>query len=296
VSTLISIDGALPVAPGAPGSHISALDRGLLHGDGVFEVLRTFGGAPFRLGDHLTRLARACACVHITLPVTLETIANEVSIALAASGDAESHLRISVTRGEGGRGPRIQRDERARRIVMVSPLVLPSEAVYARGISVALVAAAHGSDVTGLAGVKSLAYLRQALALELARTRGADDALLVTNSGDVLEGATSTIAVALGGILRSPPQSAGILPGITWDTVAGLARADGLTIESRMLTPRDVYGADEVMLLSSVRGLMPVVTADGVAIGAGVPGPIATRLRARFLSHAMSVARSERVG
>ena len=237
MSTLISIDGGPPVAPGAPGSQISALDRGLLHGDGVFEVLRTYGGAPFRLHDHLARLTRGCAQVHLALPVTLDALASEVSIALAASGNPERHLRIVVTRGEGGAGPRIppqdRAGERARRLVVVSPLRLPSEAEYARGLSVALVSAALERDAAGLAGVKALSYLRQALALEVARARGADDALMVTQSGDVLEGATSTVVVLRRGVLRSPPESAGILAGITWDTVATLARAEGLVVESR---------------------------------------------------------------
>lgn len=296
MGTLVSIDGGRAVASDDPAARVSVLDRGLLHGDGVFEVLRTYGGAPFRLEDHLARLALGCAAARLALPVAVDVLEGEVRAALALTGRPESHLRVLLTRGEGGAGPRIRGDERARRIVVVSPLRLPSEAEYARGVTVSLVAAAHGRDATGLVGSKALAYLRQALALEIARSRGADDALLVTDSGDVLEGATSTIVVARGGVLQSPPLSAGVLPGITWATVAALARTDGLRVEARMLTPRDIYDADEVMLLSAVRGVMPVVVADGVPIGAGVPGPLGTRLRARLTAHAMSVALRDPVG
>lgn len=296
MGTLVSIDGADPAVPNGPGATVSALDRGLLHGDGVFEVLRTYAGVPFRLGDHLARLARGCVTARITLPVSVDVLASEVRRVLVAAGNPESHVRLVVTRGEGDAGPRIRGGERARRIVVVSPLRLPSEADYARGVSVALVAAAPGVDATGLAGTKVVSYLRQALALELARERGAQDALLITERGEVLEGATSNVVVVRRGVLRSPPSSAGVLAGITWDTVAALARANGRPVEARMLTPRDVYDADEVMLLSSVRGVMPVVAADGAPIASGAPGPVTRSLRAQLLAHAMSVAPRDAVG
>ena len=296
MGTVVSIDGAPPAGPDEPGARLSALDRGLLHGDGVFEVLRTYGGAPFRLGDHLARLARSCATARLALPVGLDVLASEVLRAHAHAGNDESHLRVVVTRGEGGAGPRLRGGERARRIVIASPLRLPTEHDYARGVTVALVSAAPGADPLGLAGCKALSYLRQTLALEVARARGADDALLVTAAGEVLEGATSAVVIARGGVLRSPPASAGVLASITWDTVAGLAEADGWRVEARMLTPREIYDADEVMLLSSVRGVMPVVGADGAPIASGAPGPLALRLRAQLAARAMSVALGERVG
>lgn len=296
MGTVVSIDGAVPVEPDAPGARVSALDRGLLHGDGIFEVLRTYSAAPFRLAAHLERLAEGCASARISLPVHVEVLAAEVRAALAAAGNTESHVRVVVTRGDGGAGPRIRGDEHARRIVVVSPLRLPSEEDYAQGVSVALVSAGHAPDATGLAGKKALSYLRQALALELARARGADDALLVTDSGDVLEGATSSVVLVRAGALVSPPTSAGVLRGITWGAVADLARGGGLRVESRMLSPRDVYDADEVMLLSSVRGVMAAVAVDGVRIGPGVPGPVTVRLRAQLEVHAKTVAQQERVG
>lgn len=313
MKTLVSIDGAPPVAADDPAARVGVLDRGLLHGDGAFEVLRTYGGAPFRLRDHLARLTRGCAQARITLPLSLDALEAEVreTLALSAGSAAapsaehsgaassereERHLRIVVTRGEGSGGLRIRGDEQARRIVIVAPLVVPSAEEYARGVSVALVSAAHLGDAAGLRGTKTLGYLRQILAQEAARDRGAEDALLVTPSGDVLEGATSCVVVVRGGVLRSPPESTGILPSITWDTVARIARDKGLPVDSRMLAPRDVYAADEVMLLSSVRGVMSVVAADGVAIGAGAPGPVATMLRAALHAHAMAVAHGERLG
>ncbi len=317
METIVSIDGATAIATDDPAARLSVLDRGLLHGDGAFEVLRTYGGAPFHLRDHLVRLARSCAAACITLPLSLDALEAEVrdTLALAISADTraarpvvqantdarelpsasdERHLRIVVTRGDGGGGLRIRGDERARRIIVVAPLVLPSADDYARGVRVALVSAGHVGDATGLGGTKTLGYLRHILALEAARDRGADDAILVTPSGDVLEGATSSVVVLRAGILCSAPESAGILRSITWDTVADIARDTGLRVQRRMLSPRDVYTADEVMLLSSVRGVMAVVSADGVAIGAGVPGRVATMLRAALHAYALDVAKQER--
>jgi branched-chain amino acid aminotransferase len=290
------MDGAPPVPADAPDARLSVLDRGVLYGDGAFEVLRTWGGAPFRLDDHLARLGRACGALRFAVPVPLRQLAAEVRATHAATDHAESHLRIVLTRGEGGAGPRIAGLACARRFIVAAPLALPSDDDYARGGRVALVGGGAMRDPFGSGGHKTLAYLRSVAALAEAQARGADDALLVTESGDVLEGATSAVVVARGDVLRSPPASAGLLASITWDTVAMIARAEGFRVEARMLSPRDVYDADEVLLLSAVRGVMAVVVADGVRIGAGVPGPIALRLRASLARHAVSVAQAARLG
>jgi branched-chain amino acid aminotransferase len=290
------MDGGPPVPADAPAARLDVLDRGLLYGDGAFEVLRTWSGAPFRLEDHLARLAHACEALGIVLPVTLAELAAEVRATHAATEHAESHLRIVVTRGRGGAGPRITGAEPARRFVVASPLVLPSPDAYARGVRVALVGGAPSSLAWGAGGHKTLAYLRSVAALAEAQARGADDALFVNDGGDVLEGATSAVAVARGSVLRSPPAGAGLLASITWDTIASLARADGIRVEAGMLTPRDVYDADEVLLLSAVRGVMPVVVADGVRVGAGTPGPLALRLHALLAAHAVAVAQGTRLG
>jgi len=290
------MDGAPAVPVDAPEARLGVLDRGVLYGDGAFEVLRTWGGVPFRLDDHLARLARACEALRMAVPVPVARLAAEVHATHAATGHVESHLRVVVTRGEGGAGPRITGNEPTRRFVVAAPLVLPSEEDYARGVRLALVGGASAAHSPGPGGAKTLAYLRSVAAIAEARARGADDALLVTESGAVLEGATSAIAVARGGVLRSPPATAGLLASITWDTVSALAREEGIPVETRMLSPRDVYDADEVLLLSAVRGVMAGVSADGVRIGQGVPGPTARRLRASLSRHAMAVARSARVG
>jgi branched-chain amino acid aminotransferase len=288
----VLVDGALADADDAV---VSALDRGLLFGDGVFESLRTYGGRPCRLDEHLARLERAAAMVRIPAP-TRDAWRFDVMRALAAcesSADGECYVRVALTRGRGRLSPRIESVAVSvpTRIVVAGPLELPPAEVYERGLHVTCVSgvvASCGGDVA-LGRVKSLSYLANALALAEAAERGADDALLVAPDGAVLEGATSALFVLRSGRLRVTPVSAVALPSLSAEVVVRLAAEGGTPVERALVFPSDLYRADEVLLCSSVRGVIGVVSVDGVTIGEGRPGPF-TRALARAFAAASSVA------
>ena len=259
---LACLDGA--VLP-AGEARIPATDEGLLRGDGVFEVLRLYGGRPYALDEHLERLARSAQ--NLRLPVDLDAVRADVARLLhAAAGEPDpGALRIVLTRG-------------GRRLLLTE--ALPDHAPSIRLATVTY------APVRLLDGVKSLSYAANMLATRLAQEQGADEALLVTPHGRVLEAPTSSIFWVAAGAVRTPPLSDHILASITRAVTIELADA-----QERSCTVEELLAADEAFLVSTTRELQPVASVDGRSIGdasASAGGPIchdlAERLHARILA------------
>jgi branched-chain amino acid aminotransferase len=281
VTSLVLIDGR-PMSP--ENAKISVFDRGFLYGDSVFEALRTYAGRPFALDQHLTRLAGSAARVFIDLPVSLEQLGREVQSAIVGAGNAESYVRLTVTRGVGetlGLDPGLSRH--ALRVVIVTPLKSPPPETYRDGVAVITHRTERVTDHSTAAGAKVGNYLMAVLANREARLANAAEALIVDGRGCVVEGATSNVfAVRSEGTLVTPPESDGILLGITRETVLSVAAALGIAVELESLPLDTLKGAAEVFFCSSIRELVPVVSIDGAKIGAGTPGPTTLRLLAAF--------------
>lgn len=275
---VIDIDGVLTAAEDAK---VSALDRGFLYGDSAFEVMRTYGGRAFCERQHLERLQRSCEGLRIPLPVTLDVIAERIRRAAERSGLAEQYVRVAVTRGVGPLGIRLPAQPRPSVLVYALPLDVPDASLYRDGIEVGLVHVGRATDGTSAAGAKTSNYLTSVLALDDVRQRGCAEAIVVGPQGELIEGATSNLFIVRGGespMLETPPISSGILEGITRATVIELATKLGIPVREQRITSADLYGADEAFITSTVRELVPVVRADGVAVGQGKPGPIVAQL------------------
>jgi branched-chain amino acid aminotransferase len=279
----VSVDG---VTRAPEQATVSVYDRGFLYGDGVFEVLRTYGGRPFALYEHLARFRRSAERVHIVLPVDEATFEREIEATLdaAVSGDDshESYVRVVVTRGTGPLSLDPDTATHPLRVVLVEPLVVPPRDAYFGGVSVVCSSTRRPTDGTTASGAKVTNYLASVLALREARSRGAQEVLVLDAGGHVVEGATSNVFLMKAGRLVTPPESAGILAGITRAHIVRAAGSLGISVDERELFPDDVYGADEVFLTSSIRELLPVVRVDERPIGPGAPGPAARALHRRF--------------
>jgi len=253
---LACLDGAVMRAADAT---IPATDEGLLRGDGVFEVLRLYGGRPYALEEHLERLERSAA--NLRLPVDLVAVRGDAARVLDAAGGEPDPgaLRIVLTRG-------------GRRLLLVESL--PEHAAAIRLATVTY------APVRLLDGVKSLSYAANMLATRLAQERDADEALLVTPHGRVLEAPTSSIFWVADGIAYTPPLSDHILASITRAVTIELSGA-----EERSCTLDDVFAADEAFLVSTTRELQPVASVDGRALPVGpLAAGLAERLHQRILS------------
>lgn len=246
-ASLASVDGAIMLATAAT---IPATDEGLLRGDGVFEVIRVYAGKPFALDDHLRRLERSAS--NLRLPVDLESVRAEANRLLAHAGAGPDHevLRIVVTRG-------------GRRLLLTEPLPRIPDTVRLASITYA---PTHVLD-----GVKSLSYGANMLATRLARERGADDALLVTPHGRVLEAPTSSIFWVKDEAIMTPPLAEHILSSITRAVVIETTH-----VTERSCALEELLAADEAFLASTVREVLPVAAVDERSFTA--PGPVTARV------------------
>ena len=276
----VMIDGRL-VPP--EQARVSVFDRGFLYGDSVFESLRSYGTALFALDEHLARLQRSAERVFIPLPLSLEALKREIELAVREHGTGECYVRVTLTRGVGrslGLDPELA--EQPLRVVLVTDLTLPSAETYEQGLAAITFRAERPSDALAVADAKTGNYLLAVLAMRTARERGAREALIEDHAGNVLEGATSNLFGVFGGKLRTAPDSAAILPGITRAYVLALAHAAGITVELRAIPKAELALADEVFVSSSIRELVPVVRIDGNPVGPGTPGPMTRDLLGRF--------------
>jgi len=252
---LAILDGTLGDASQA---RIPVSDDGFLRGDGVFEVIRLYGGRPYALDDHLARIVNSAA--NLRLPLDVDTIRTDVEALLEANTEPEAAMRIVVTRG-------------GHRLAMIEALkpLPPTLAV----------ASVEYSPTRVLDGIKSLSYAANVLARRLAQEQGADEALLVTPHGRVLEGPTCTFVCSLDGeTLTTPPLSEHILDSITRRRLAALG-----DVREQVLTRDDLPQVREAFMASTLREVHPIRSIDGTALPE-TPGPLtqdaATRIRAQI--------------
>jgi branched-chain amino acid aminotransferase len=247
---LASLDGAL-----APRDQtlIPVTDESLLRGDGAFEVLRLYRGRPFALDEHLARLARTCG--GIRLEADLEALRREIAALLERTGERDALLRLVVTRG-------------GRRLAIVEPL--PERLIAARAATITY------SPTRVLNGLKTLSYAANMLAGRIAKEHGADEALLVTPHGRVLEAPTASFFWIRGGRLLTPPLEDGILASITRARLL-----EECEVEEAVCTLDDVRAAEEAFIASTVREVMPLTAVDDIELPEA-PGPVTRAAQEAF--------------
>lgn len=275
MSRVASIDGVIHAPEDA---RVSVYDRGFLYGDSVFETIRTYGGEPFALSAHLVRLALSAAKIGFTIPVSAHAMAIEVRKAVRAARNAESYIRITVTRGSGPLGLDPALAHTPLRVILVEPLTPLDAALYRDGVAAVTTRVDRPADAAP--GAKITNYLASLLAIQMAQAQGAHEALLLDARGDVIEGATSNVFVVQDGALVTPPDDAGILAGITRAQVLTLAAELGVPVRLSTFSPE--VAAQEAFLTSSLREILPLVRLDSRPIGDGKPGPITRALHAAF--------------
>jgi branched-chain amino acid aminotransferase len=273
-------------------ARISVFDRGFLYGDSVYETVGTAYGRLFALSEHLDRLERSAARIGLRAPARA-AIEAAVRETVAAAGNAESRVRIMITRGGA---TKVDLDplsaEDPQLVVIVSPLGAPTPEMYERGVSVAVVSVHRNSPRAIDPAVKSGNYLNNVLALGEARRARAYEAILCADDGSVAEGASSNIFIVTdraakrdggGGVeVRTPGAEVGILDGITRGKVIDLCRQADIPLHETRIQPDELRAAAEVFITSATRAVLPVTVVDGLPVGNGVPGPVTRRLMALY--------------
>lgn len=266
----LAVLGRGPVDPDEPIIH--ADDVGLLRGQAAFETVRLYGGRPFALGEHLERLAASAA--RLGLPVVAwDALARLAEATVEGSGLREGSLRLTLTGGREGAPTPLA-------VVAVSELPAGLEEQRSRGIRLVSLQLAIDTRLRRaspwlLAGVKSTSYAVNMAAWDEARRRGADDAVLISADGWLLEGPVTNIWWRRGDVLATPSLDLGVLAGVTRAHVLRLAADLGFGVSEGRFHPDRLASAEEAFTSSSVREIMPVVALDGRPIGEGRPGPAA---------------------
>jgi D-amino acid aminotransferase len=262
-------------------ARISALDRGLLHGDGVYDTWRTYGGHPFALAAHLRRLSAAARRLRLPTPGASATWHARTRLLLRRNALADGALRLTITRGDGGAGPLPTRRARPTLLLTVRPLPPALADLQARGVPVILLP--FGRDAGPDWGeVKLVGHASAVLGKMLAVRRRAWDGFYVTRDGAVTEATTSNVFALERGTLVTPPADGTILRGVTRDLVLRLARRAGVRAKEAALPVDRLRRADEVFLTASTIEILPVVRIDARHVGAGRPGPLTRALQAAY--------------
>jgi branched-chain amino acid aminotransferase len=261
---------------------ISVYDRGFLYGDSVFEVIRTYGGKPFGLDEHVARLHRSAGKIAMELPWSERTLHDEILANVREANHPESYIRVIVTRGTGEMGLDPELAGTPLRVVMIHPLTLPPTPVYRDGVAVLICTSQRATDGTAAEGAKSSNYLANLLALRDAKQKDAYEPVFV-HDDEVLEGGTSNVFAVFGTTLVTPPERR-ILGGITRKHV--LAAASDFEVRVEPMTLERFRSADELFLTSTVREIVPIVRivdpTGSHAVGKGVPGPATRAIHRAF--------------
>lgn len=255
-------------------------DRGFLFGDGVYEVVRTFARRPFLLERHLERLRASADGIRLSL-AELPAIDAVVQDLVRRSAASECYIRIMITRGSSP--PDINPDlaREPRLVIIVRPLDTPNPSDYQNGVAAAVVHVCRSPRTALDPAIKSGNYLNNILALMEAHDRGARDAFMLNPDGEVTEATTANIFLARGGKVVTPWLASGLLAGITRGFLKEAAAQRNVVIEERKVMRDELFSADELFITSTKRGVMPVTTLDGKAVGSGKPGDL-TRQMAKF--------------
>jgi D-alanine transaminase len=257
---------------------ISPDDRGFLFADGVYEVIRSYGGRLFRIDDHLSRLSHSLGELRMA-PVSLSHLKTVADQLLHRNNleNEDATLYIQITRGVAPRKHPFPDPETSPTVYVSASVLQPSPAEWETGIAVILV-----PDLRwGRCDIKSVGLLPNVLASQQAKEQGASEAVFVRD-GVITEGSHTSFCAVFDGALVTHPANHHILAGITRSVVLDLCVTLGISVRESPILERTLKGASELMVLGTTSEVVPVVRVDDWAVGDGKPGPITLKLKQAF--------------
>ncbi|KAF3997122.1 D-amino acid aminotransferase [Glaciimonas immobilis] len=255
-------------------ARIPVLDRGFIFGDGVYEVIPIYAGNAFRAQHHMARLFRSLAAIGIPNPHNEPEWMALINQVVAPYGKDDQMVYIHVTRGVAKRGHAFPKEALTPTVfIMTNPLVLPSDAVRDKGVSCVTM-----EDQRWLhCEIKSISLLGNVLAAQHAAEHSVVEAIQFRD-GFLTEASSSNVWIVNNGVLMAPPKNNLILEGIRYSLIEELCAANNIAFVARRIERKEVMEADEVLLSSATKEILPVTVIDGKTIGNGQPGPIYQQL------------------
>ena len=260
---------------------VSVLDRGFIFGDGIYEVVPAYGGRLFRFDEHMARLNRSLGKLRIENPHSnaewLARCRTLVAALVEKTGAPDQIVYIQITRGVALRDHVMPADVEPTVFMMCSPLKPATPEQRHHGV-----ACVTARDFRWERGdIKSISLLGNVLARQMSADHGAAETIMFRD-GHLTEAAASNVWVAHEGALLGPPKSEHVLEGIRYDLIRELCEEVGIAYNLRPIPEADVFSADEILLSSATKEVLPVTTLDGQPVGHGAlrgkPGPVYSRL------------------
>lgn len=257
---------------------ISALDRGFVFGDGVYEVLRVYKGKPFLLDEHMARLARSLDTARLLPLVNARSL---ILQNIADNAVSEGMVYMQVTRGAA---PRLHsfKDLAIKPTVLIYSkhfLAHPAEKGALQGIRAITL-----PDLRwGCCNIKSLNLLANCMAQTTAQEQGAEEAILLRDESTLTEGTASNVFIVKDNVVKTPPLSGHILAGTRRMFLLKALKKDGIAVSECALRRADLENADEIFITSTIKEATSVVELNGKKVGSGEVGPLSKRARALIL-------------
>jgi D-alanine transaminase len=277
-----------------PNAKVSVMDRGFIFGDGVYEVVPVYGGRPFCFEQHMARLDRSLAELRIANPhtrdqwrgIVTQLVADYDHLTLGNSQNdsnspANQLIYIQITRGVALRDHVMPTDITPTVFVMASAMKLPTSEQRAKGV-----ACVTADDFRWKkAHIKSVSLLGAVFARQISADAGAVETVMFRD-GFLSEAAASNVWVVRDGVVMGPPKDHLVLEGIRYSLIEDLCRAQGIPFTLRRISREEVLDADELLLSSATKEVLPITTLDGAPVGhggtLGRPGPVCERLYAGY--------------
>jgi D-alanine transaminase len=262
-------------------ARVPVLDRGFIFGDGIYDVAPVYGGRLFRFDEHIARLTRSLAKVRIPNPHTrdewLALCRRLVQLTREATGADDQVVYVQVTRGVAPRDHVMPAGVKPTVFMMSNPMRPPSAEQRHHGV-----ACVSARDFRWERGdIKSTSLLGNVLARQISADADAAETIMFRD-GHLTEAAACNVWVVKEGAVLGPPKSEHVLEGIRVELLRELCEDIGVPYVLRPISENEVLQADEVMLSSATKEILPVTHIDGQPVGHGAlrgrPGPVYARL------------------
>jgi branched-chain amino acid aminotransferase len=277
----------------AEDASIPVYDHGFLYGEGVYETLRTYNRVPFLYDRHVRRLRASAGYLQLGVPFSDDELASWIADTTAAAGEMQdAYIRVLLTRCVGELTYDVRATPVPSLVIIVKPLEEPPAHVFTDGIGVALVPILrnHPGSVNPI--IKSNNLLNNALAMQEANRRGADEGLMCNHRGELSECSQANFFIVRSGVALTPTNDAGLLEGLTRNFLFEVGEDVGVAVRYDTLLSADLETADEAFITSTTRELSPVTRIDNRPVGSGKPGPITMKLLEGYRKRAHAVTRA----
>jgi len=255
---------------------IPVLDRGFIFGDGIYEVIPAYSRKPFRLAKHLNRLQHSLDGIRLQNPFSNADWRNLLEQVIAKNEGEDQYLYLHITRGVAKRDHAFPVNVPPTIFIMSNPLPPPAELLVSGASAITAI-----DNRWIRCDVKAISLLPNVLLRQLAVDVHAIETILIRD-GFLTEGAASNIFVVKDEVLLAPPKSHLMLPGITYDVILELAAANQIAYEVREISETEIRKADEILLTSSTKEIMPITSLDNNSVGNGKPGAMFTQLHTLY--------------